>query len=195
MPGLYHTAPLATIDLMRVVVGSTNPVKIAAARAVFSQVAPHVEVTGQAVPSGVPEQPWGSEQTRAGAVNRARAALADGVDYGVGFEGGVDDTELGVMTCAWCAVLDRSGACGVGGGVHALLPPPVQEELRAGGELGPAMDRLAGRHNTKQGPGAVGILTNGLVDRQEAYEMILALALAPFIRPDLYSGARGEARP
>lgn len=176
---------------MRVAVGSTNPVKIEAARAVFARIDPDVEIISRAVKSGVPEQPWGSEETRTGAVNRARAARGADVDFGVGFEGGVDDTELGVMTCAWAAVVDHDGGCGVGGGVHALLPPPVQAELRAGGELGPAMDRLAGAHNTKQGPGAVGILTEGLVDRQAAYEMILALALAPFIRPDLYSGQRG----
>lgn len=175
---------------MRVAVGSNNPVKIEAARAVFSHIDPDVEVVGRAVPSGVPEQPWGNPQTRAGAVNRARGALGPDVEFGVGFEGGVDDTELGVMTCAWCAVTDHTGQVGCGGGVHALLPPQVQAELRAGGELGPAMDRLVGEHNTKQGPGAIGILTNGLIDRQEAYEQILAMALAPFIRPDLYDGRR-----
>lgn len=176
---------------MRVAVGSTNPVKIEAARAVFAALDPDVEVVGRAVASGVPEQPWGGEQTRTGAINRARAALSPDVDFGVGFEGGVDDTELGVMTCAWAAVVDHTGRCGVGGGVHALLPPSVQVDLRAGGELGPAMDRIAGVRNTKQGLGAVGILTNGLVDRQAAYEMILTLTLAPFIRPDLYDGACG----
>lgn len=178
---------------MRVAVGSSNPVKVAAARAVFSRLDPEVEILERPVPSGVPEQPWGSEQTRTGAVNRARAALGEDADFGVGFEGGLDDTELGVMTCAWCAVVDRDAECGVGGGVHALLPPLVQEALRAGGELGPAMDHLTGEHNTKQGAGAVGVLTDGLVDRQAAYEMILALALARFIRPDLYGDGSDPA--
>lgn len=171
---------------MRVAVGSTNPVKIEAARAIFSRIDPDVEIISRAVPSGVPEQPWGSEQTRTGAGNRARAALTVDEDYGVGFEGGVDDTEFGIMTCAWCVVVDHHGRSGCGGGVHAVLPPVVQQALRDGGELGPAMDRLTGEHNTKQGMGAIGILTQGLVDRQAAYEQILAMALAPFRRPDLY---------
>ncbi len=126
-------------------------------------------------------------QTRLGALNRARRALDTvGGDLGVGFEGGVVETEHGWMTCAWCAVVDRTGRVGVGGGVSTLLPPAVADAIAAGGELGPAMDALTGERETKNGPGAVGILTAGLTDRQHAYEQILRLALAPFRRPDLY---------
>lgn len=171
---------------MKVAVGSTNPVKIAAARAVFALLDSAVEVVSLPVASGVSPQPWGDEEARRGALNRARGALSEGVDFGVGFEGGVIETEHGLMTCAWCAVVGRSGTAGLGGGVNVLLPPPVQRRLRAGGELGPAMDVLVGEDNTKQGPGAVGILTADLTDRQRAYEHILIMALAPFRRPDLY---------
>jgi non-canonical (house-cleaning) NTP pyrophosphatase len=48
-------------------------------------------------------------------------------------------------------------------------------------ELGHAMDAVSGSHNVKQGVGAVGILTNGLVTRQQAYEVIVAYALAPWL--------------
>ena len=58
--------------------------------------------------------------------------------------------------------------------------------VRGGMELGHAMDRLIGAHNTKQGAGAVGILTDGLVDRQRAYEVLVSYALAPFLTPALY---------
>ena len=172
---------------MKVVVGSSNPVKIAAARAVFSRVEPRTHVVGLEVSSGVASQPWGDEETRRGALNRARAALIPDADYGVGFEGGVVETEHGLMTCAWCVVVNRTGRIGVGGSVNALLPPVVANAIRAGRELGEAMDALTGLHNTKQSAGAVGILTAGLTDRQRAYEHILALALAPFQRPDLYA--------
>mgnify|MGYP005856233121 CR=1 FL=1 len=171
---------------MKVAVGSTNPVKSAAARAVFLLLDSAVEVVSLPVAPGVSPQPWGDEEARRGALNRARGALSQGADFGVGFEGGVIDTEHGLMTCAWCAVVDRSGTVGLGGGVNVLLPPAVQQRLRAGGELGPAMDVLVDEDNTKQGPGAVGILTADLTDRQRAYEHILIMALAPFRRPDLY---------
>ena len=60
--------------LVRVAVGSTNPVKVGAARRVVTRLAAVVEVTGVAVPSGVPDQPWGDEETIRGARTRARAA-------------------------------------------------------------------------------------------------------------------------
>lgn len=175
---------------MKVIVGSTNPVKVGAARAVFSRIDPHVQVAGIEVDSGVSIQPWGDDETRRGAENRARAALAHGADYGVGFEGGVVETHLGLMTCAWCAVLDLHDVCGVAGGGNMMLPRIVQEALYAGEELGPAMDRIVGVTNTKQGPGVSGILTAGLTDRQEHYEHMLALALAIFRRPDLYHNGK-----
>jgi non-canonical (house-cleaning) NTP pyrophosphatase len=57
----------------------------------------------------------------------------------------------------------------------------VAAGLRRGEELGPLMDRLSGEDNTKQKQGAVGILTNGLINRQSAYEQIVAMAAGPFI--------------
>jgi non-canonical (house-cleaning) NTP pyrophosphatase len=45
------------------------------------------------------------------------------------------------------------------------------------------MDALVGAHDTKQGLGAVGILTAGLVDRQRAYEVLVSYALAPLLTP------------
>ena len=134
------------------------------------------------VPSGAPEQPWGDAQTRQGALNRARNALRQTrATLGVGLEGGLLETGEGLMTCAWCAIVDARGKVGYGGGVHLLLPPQISQALRAGGELGPVMDRLVNEPNTKQKQGAVGILTNGLSNRQAAYEQLVAMAAAPFV--------------
>jgi hypothetical protein len=55
------------------------------------------------------------------------------------------------------------------------------EALRQCGELGPAMDVLVNEHNTKQGWGAVDILTNGLSSRQAVYEQLVAMAAAAFV--------------
>jgi len=171
---------------MIVTIGSQNPVKIAAARRVLSQAFPDATVDNAQVYSGVPPQPWGDLQTRQGAVNRARAALSAKGALGIGFEGGLVETEFGIMTCAWCAVVDPVGHIGLGGGVYMLLPPAVINALEDGLELGHAMDAVTGLHNSKQDMGAVGILTNGLSSRQRAYEQILIQALTPFLRSDLY---------
>ncbi len=167
---------------MKIAIGSKNPVKIAAAKAILTQAFPNADFVAIAVPSGVPEQPWGDDETRQGAENRARAAqLETGADFGLGLEGGVMKTPIGVMTCAWCAIVDAGGKIGFGGGLNMLLPKSISKILLAGGELGPAMDSLSNDHNTKQKQGAVGILTGGLSSRQAAYEQLVATAAAPFV--------------
>ena len=73
------------------------------------------------------------------------------------------------------------------------LPSTVAALIRDGLELGHAMDRLVGAHDTKHGAGAVGILTDGMVDRQRAYEVLVTYALAPFVTPSLYDAVRTSA--
>ncbi len=166
---------------MKIAIGSTNPVKIGAVENVLRLVYPDAEFITVTVPSGVSVQPIGDEETRQGALNRARAALAaTDADWGAGLEGGVVKTELGLMTNAWCVIVDRAGRIGVGGGANMLLPQSVVERVESGVELGEAMDEYAGVEDVKHGPGAIGILTRGLVDRQGAYEYIVKLSLARF---------------
>jgi inosine/xanthosine triphosphatase len=174
-------------SIRRIAVGSTNPVKVAAVRAVAARVAPHAAVEGVAVASGVPDQPHGDDETARGALARARAALA-GAELAVGLEGGIVEDEQGMRTCAWAAAIDRAGRVGVGGSLAMRLPRRVAELVRAGLELGDAMDRVSGERLVKHGAGAVGILTAGLVDRQRAYETLVAYALAPWLAPGYYDG-------
>jgi inosine/xanthosine triphosphatase len=167
----------------RIAVGSKNPVKLAAASAVARRLVPDVTVEAVQVPSGVPDQPFGDDETIRGAIARARAARETlDSDFGVGLEGGVVVMEDGTMrTCAWAAVVSRSGRHGVGGSLAMPLPDSVAELIRGGMELGHAMDALTAQTNTKHGAGAVGILTAGLVDRQAAYEVLVAYAISVFL--------------
>jgi non-canonical (house-cleaning) NTP pyrophosphatase len=115
----------------------------------------------------------------------ARDAL--GSDVGVGIEGGVVEQPDGSMrTCAWAVIVDNDGRMGTGGSLAVSLPDSVAAMIRGGMELGHAMDRVVGEHDTKRGKGAVGILTAGLVDRQSAYESLVTYALAPFLSADLF---------
>ena len=149
-------------------------------------VATAATVEGVAVLSGVSDQPWGDEETILGALARAHAARsALDADWGVGIEGGViDDGGTRVRTCAWAAIVGRDGREGVGGSLSLELPPRVGALVRGGMELGHAMDAVTGQHNVKQGVGAVGILTAGLVTRQGAYETLVAYAVVPFLKID-----------
>jgi inosine/xanthosine triphosphatase len=170
-----------------VVVGSTNPVKIAAVTAVLERSGSHARVRGLAVPSGVRDQPDGDAETIRGATQRATAALeASDADFAVGIEGGIVEEAGHMRTCAWAAVVARDGRVGVGGSLAMTLPDRVATLVRGGMELGHAMDRVTGGRDTKHGAGAVGILTAGLVDRQRAYEALVTYALAQFLAPAYY---------
>lgn len=173
---------------MKALVGSRNPVKIAATRAVLSRIYQDtVRVESIDVESGVPEQPWGDAQTLRGARRRAWEALrSGGATLGVGLEAGLIEVGGDIFTCAWCVVLHRDGREGVAGGANLLLPPPVAEAVRAGAELGPTMDAVTGLCKTKHGRGAIGILTRDHLDRQSSYEHLLTLAMARFLSPDYY---------
>ena len=177
---------------VQAVVGSTNPVKIAATAAMLRCVyGDGVDVEAVAVESGVSHQPWGNEETLRGALNRAQAAQrTGGVTLGVGFEGGLLEVQGQVFTCAWCAVVRDDGVVGTAGGENLLLPPSVAADVRAGAELGPAMDALMGLRNTKQGGGAIGALTGGRLDRRAAYEHLLMMALARMLTPSYYEPDR-----
>jgi inosine/xanthosine triphosphatase len=164
----------------RVAVGSTNPVKIAAVRTVFAHFAPGAAVEAVAAASGVADQPFGDEDTKRGAWNRATAAREKlAADYGVGLEGGVvEEPDGSLRTCAWACVVDAAGRRAFGGSLVMPLPPEVARLVRSGVELGPAMDALTGRVGVKHAEGAVGILTRGFVDRRRAYEPLVAYACA-----------------
>ena len=175
---------------MRIAIGSTNIIKRKAVKAVLGPLYPEAEFVSVKVASGVPAQPIGDTQTRTGALNRARAALRQAeATFGVGLEGGVQETEFGMMTTAWCVILSADGRLGVGGNACVLLPEAVAERVRGGEELGAAMDWLTQRRDTKHQNGAIGILTANLETRQSAYEVIVRLALAPFRRSHWYSTA------
>jgi len=174
--------------LRHVAVGSANPVKVQAVREVLRFIAPEAVVAGIEVESGVASQPWGDEETIRGARTRAGAAReALATELGVGIEGGVVQLADGTLrTCAWAVVVDAQGREGVGGSLAMLLPERVAVLVRAGMELGDAMDAVTGKVDVKRMAGAVGILTSGLVDRQEAYEVIVAYALAPFVSKEMW---------
>jgi inosine/xanthosine triphosphatase len=175
---------------MKLIVASTNPVKINAARAGFERMFPAepIHAEGLSVPSGVSQQPMTDAETLQGAFNRARngrAACPDG-DYWVGIEGGCEEKQDTLFAYAWVVVLSSDGLIGRGRTGAFGLPQEIIDLVRQGIELGEADDRVFGRSNSKQANGAVGILTNDVIDRQVYYEHAVVLALIPFKNPNLH---------
>jgi len=169
---------------MKVIVTSHNPVKIAAVTGAFKVQLPgqEVEIDPLGVDSGVADQPISDAETRQGAINRvanARQQVPD-ADFWVGLEGGLDFFDGELMAFAWMAVRDRNGRTSTTRSVTLPLPPEVQELVAEGMELGEANDRVFSTLNSKQGGGAFGLLTDGLMTREGIYTQTLILALIPF---------------
>ena len=167
---------------MRVGVGSTNPVKRRATRSALASV-PDVVVESVTVDSGVGEQPFGERETVAGAVNRARNVLAAGeYDLGVGLEGGVAEVEgtEGLFLIMWAAATDGD-RLGHGAGPRLRLPDRIAGRIRDGEELGPVMNDVLGTDDVAETRGAAGVLTNGIIDREDGLRSALAGALGPFV--------------
>jgi non-canonical (house-cleaning) NTP pyrophosphatase len=98
--------------ILRIAVGSTNPSKIAAVRQAFGQAVNDVQsdndddndknilqldIQGFSVASGVPDQPYGDQETCQGSKNRAVAAFrayrvetGNAPHFAVGMEGGLE---------------------------------------------------------------------------------------------------------
>jgi len=184
---------------------SKNPVKGRAALQGFERMFPGQAFTVEpiSVPSGVADQPASDEETLTGARNRAQAArrLAPQSDFWVGIEGGIEDgaedSENEMSAFAWVVILGRDQSQGQGekeGEVTTsrarsasfFLPPAVVRLVRQGVELGEADDQIFLRSSSKTKGGAVGILTQGVVDRTALYEQAVVLALIPFLNRSLY---------
>jgi inosine/xanthosine triphosphatase len=175
--------------IYHVVVASKNPVKIEAARSGFSQIFPEIEidVQGVSVPSGVAEQPQTDQETLLGAENRVEAAhvLFPDADYWAGIEGGIDRVEDGMTAFAWIVIKNRHHTGKARTGAF-FLPDQVVELINQGKELGEADDIVFNRSGSKTENGAIGILTNNIIDRTGLYTPAVIMALVPFINPDLY---------
>ena len=62
----------------------------------------------------------------------------------------------------------------------------MKELVKEGMELGKADDLVFNKDNSKQQGGSVGILTQGVVDRNEYYRQAIILALIPFLNENLF---------
>jgi inosine/xanthosine triphosphatase len=77
---------------------------------------------------------------------------------------------------AWIVVLSKNGCCEARTATFEL-PTKVVELVRGGMELGHADDQVFQRNNSKQKRGAVGLLTDNVIDRTEYYAHAVVLAL------------------
>jgi inosine/xanthosine triphosphatase len=172
-------------ESMRIAVGTTNPAKLAAVRQAAGELFGEVEVLSVLVDSGVPDQPWGDDQTAAGALARASAAIVQTeADLGVGIESGLaEGPGKRLYVVSWAAAVDRTGRLGFGASERFAVPVEFEVRLRGGEELGPALDDVFGRPGLARDAGAVSIFTGGRRQRLDILSVAVLHALAALIEP------------
>ena len=175
---------------MKILVGSTNPVKINSVREAFSKYYSDVEVKGIKVNSGVPSQPIG-EETFIGAETRAKECkkINDeknlNFDFFVGIEGGIENKHNKWFNYGAICIIDKNGKKGYGTSPWFQLPSEVMDKiLNKKIELGEVMDVIEGSKNIGQKDGAIGFFTDRRITRTELFIPGVISAMIPFIHKE-----------
>ncbi len=189
---------------LNIAIGSIRPPKVEAVRTVLGQLAPLLEIMpgninyiAREVPSGVPMVPLSIHEIRRGAFNRAlevrRLIEAEygPVDYAIGLEGGLfilsEENSERVHLQSWVYV-ERNGEGHYGSSMSMPIPPNMAHAVIAQKQdLSKVLDHFAGRQNVRNHDGAFGFLSCGFLDRQQAFELALLGAFAPFYHPQIYN--------
>ncbi|MEG0258888.1 MAG: DUF84 family protein [Lysinibacillus sp.] len=167
---------------MEIAIGTNNKAKIGAVEAIVNELFNDTVFSYHRVSSEVAEQPRTTEETRLGAINRAKnTSVASGAELSFGLEGGVLEIANDMYVCNWGALVLADGTTFTAAGAQIVLPTEVAEEIRAGQELGPVMDIYTRQHDIRQHAGAVGIFTNSLVDRKTMFEHIVKLLIGQYL--------------
>lgn len=165
--------------MYHVVCATTNPSKIQAILQAFDEIygegSCHIESV--AVDSGVPEQPFGSIETRSGARSRIMNArqVRPEADFWVAIEAGIDEGS----TFSW-VVIENNATRGEARSATLPLPEVILEKVKAGEALGPVMSAYTGIDEIGRKEGAIGVFTAGKLTRSSVYHQAVILALSPF---------------
>jgi inosine/xanthosine triphosphatase len=163
---------------MIVAVGSKNKAKVKAVKDTFHELGIDADILPVDAPSNVSAMPFSDEETMKGAIHRAEYCLENSdAKWAIGLEGGVTETPFGLFLCNWGALAARGKTTLLAGGARILLPEEIAGRLRGGEELGPVMDDYANKTGISLHEGAIGIFTNGRIDRSDMFSHIVKLLI------------------
>lgn len=170
--------------MYHVVCATTNPAKIESILLAFNHIFGEGSCQTESVnvDSNVPEQPFGSQETRLGAQNRlAHArALRPEADFWVAIEAGIDEGS----TFSW-VIVENSSQHGEARSATLPLPEAILRQVSPDRPLGAAMSDYSGVDKIGRKEGAIGIFTGGRLTRSSVYYQAVMLALSPF-HNDIY---------
>lgn len=173
----------------KILLASTNPVKVAAVKDGFKRMFPEQEyvIEPVSIQPEVPDQPMTDQETLNGALQRTRIAREQYPEagYWVGIEGGVQDEGQDMAAFAW-VVIRSPNQVGKSKSGTFYLPGRIARLIREGLELGEADDIVFGQTDSKRKNGAIGLLTDDVITRKTLYEHAVILALLPFKNKPIY---------
>jgi len=171
-------------------VGTQNKAKLQAVETAFHKVYAQVQASGLEVESGISDQPMNDEESIKGAINRAQSALAQlsTAQYGIGLEGNVVTISDRMFLHGWVAIINQVGEIGLGHSSGIELPLSIRQALESGAELGPVLQEMLDdtENEIRHTIGTNGILTDGLYTRVDEFVDATTVALAKFLKPELY---------
>lgn len=190
-------------QILKVAIGSLRPPKVEAVRAVMGRIAEFLGYQPQAISyiarqvnSGVSAMPLSVQEIRRGAHNRAievrRLVESESgpVDFAIGLEGGFfilnteDNEHVHLQTWAYA---HHAGEGFYGSSMSMPVPLSVARAVMENKkELGRIIDDFFNRKNVRDQDGAFGVFSLGLLTRQQALELALIGALAPFYHKKLF---------
>ena len=106
--------------------------------------------------------------------------------YYVCAEGGMEIFDDEMHETAYAVVNTSSGGKGVSSFASFRVPTWIANEIKHGKGFGEAVDELYKTQGTKQGGGFAGILTGGVVSKEEHCMQALAFALASADKSEWY---------
>ncbi len=162
-----------------IAVGSTNPLKIRAVKESVDNA--DTDVIGCSASSNVRSQPLSEEETREGAITRAKDCLnKTNAELGIGLEAGVFFLDDDVYLCHFGALVDRNNNIYLTNGPMILLPREFRNDLLAGHTLEEIMHHSTGIENLGSKNGAVGIFTKNRLNREQVLKDIAKVLLAQY---------------
>lgn len=170
---------------MRVLVGSTNPVKIQGAKEAFEVYFNNFQISGVSVQSDVSDQPF-NEEIYTGAKNRVLNLIKYSkeynveADYFVAIESGVTNYFGKWININVAVIIDKNGYESIGTSQGFPIPDKYISEIKEKG-LGCVMDKLSNIDNIAKKFGGVYYITQGKVSRSEISKSAFIMALTQFI--------------
>jgi inosine/xanthosine triphosphatase len=171
-------------------VGTTNEAKIRAVERALSLLQQktkdprfqQITVKGVHCSSQVSAQPLDTQETLQGAINRAKQAqILVNAEFGIGIESGLECIQDRWFECGWICVQDRQGNVGFGSSNRYEIREALMERIRQGKELSTAIEELTGLEHVKTTLGMSGVITHGIVNRDDSYRDALLFAFSPFV--------------